>query len=143
MATDAVHSTIYFDTFITVAPDSTATEGTEPPVSANPSVAARTYALIASAPYTLTSDDVIFTVWAERKDVPASPEARAEFFAKPQPCLRASDLPKRYGWGIHSDKAGRLALYSVGSPEYQAFASGGSPLDGTPVTVKPAMRVGR
>ncbi len=25
------------------------------------------------------------------------------FFSKGQPCLRASDLGKKYGWGIHSD----------------------------------------
>lgn len=52
------HTTNYFDTFITVADDSSAVEGTVPPERAAPSVAERTYNLIAENPYTHTSDDV-------------------------------------------------------------------------------------
>ncbi|MDR1212926.1 MAG: DUF6157 family protein [Propionibacteriaceae bacterium] len=141
----ATHTTNYVDTFIAVAPDSTVTAATEPPAGDNPSVAARTWALIQAAPYTLTSDDVIFTVWADRRGVEADQRvaARAEFFSKGQACLRASDLGKRYGWGVHSDAQGRVALYGVGTPEYEAFAAGVSPLDGAPVQVKQAMRGSR
>lgn len=141
------HTTNYVDTFITVAPDAVADVGTPPPVKegASPSVAARTFQLIESAPYAHTSDDVIFTVWADRRELPAEAReaARAEFFSKGQPCLRSSDLGKRYGWGVHADAEGRVAVYGIDSPEYQAFASGSSPLDGTPVTVTPAMRSAR
>jgi len=31
--------------------------------------------------------------------------------SKPHPCLRASMLPKRYGWGVHYDGNGRITLY--------------------------------
>jgi hypothetical protein len=143
----ALHTTCYFDTFIAVAPDSPAESGVAPPVRDpdQPSAASRTYRMIAEAPYRFTSDDVVFTVWADRRGVPAEERerARVEFFSKGQPCLRASDLGKRYGWGVHSDSAGRVALYAVGTPNYQAFIAGVSPLDGRPVTVKKAMRASR
>ncbi|MFB7893762.1 DUF6157 family protein [Microbacterium sp. NPDC056044] len=47
---------------------------------------------------------------------------RVRFFAKGQPCLRSSPLGKRYGWGIHHDDQGRVALYPVESDEYRRFA---------------------
>jgi hypothetical protein len=30
-------------------------------------------------------------------------------------------LTKRYGWGIHNNTEGKIALYGVGSIEYQKF----------------------
>lgn len=138
------HTTCYFDTFIAVAPDSVATTGLTPPTreGAEPSVAARTYAMIAGAPYQFTSDEVIFTVWADRRGVPEAEReaAWAEFFSKGQACLRSSDLGKRYGWGVHSDTQGRVALYAIDSPQYARFAAGVSATDGRPVEVKAAMR---
>jgi hypothetical protein len=137
----SMHSTNYQDTFIQVAEDCPAASATVPPARPTPSVAERTFRMIADAPYRHTSDDVIFTVWADRNDVPEAdrPAARAEFFAKGQPCLRSSDLGKRYGWGIHADAQGRVALVPVGSAEYTRLAGGHAP-DGKPVTVTRAMR---
>lgn len=104
-------------------------------------MAERTYRMIAEHPYRFTSDDVIFGVWADRRDIPEAERAAAReaFFAKGQACLRASDLGKRYGWGVHSDAEGRVALVGVETPEYEVFASGQTP-DGTPVEVTRAMR---
>jgi hypothetical protein len=140
----ATHTTNYFDTFITVAPDSSATASSEPPPRAEPSVAERTLRMIADAPYRHTSDDVIFTVWADRRGIPESDReaAREQFFSKGQPCLRSSDLGKRYGWGIHSDEAGRVAVYGIDSPEYARLASG-QDVAGRPITVTTAMRSSR
>ncbi len=47
-----------------------------------------------------------------------------EFFSIsiPSACLRASSLAKRFGWGIHADAEGRVAIYAVDSKRYQAFA---------------------
>ena len=72
-------------------------------------------------PYTYTSDDVLFSVFAERNDIPPSELAaeRDSFFAKGQPCFRSSPLTKRYGWGVHSDSEGRIALYPIESEAYQ------------------------
>lgn len=132
----------YTDTFITVAPDTTATVGVVPtPRGEAPTVASATYAMIAAQPYRHRSSDVIFQVWADRQAVPDDERevARVEFFAKPRACLRSSDLGKRFGWGIHADEDGLLALYAVDSPEYRTLASGTSP-GGRDVTVRPAMR---
>ena len=141
-----MHSTNYIDTFITIAPDSDAARGTVPKVTANPTVALRTFRMIHESPYRYTSDDVIFTVYADRAEIPASKRARArkEFFSKGQACFRSSDLAKRYGWGFHSDGEGKVAIYAVESAEYKAFASGkraGS--KGKAITVKAAMRSSR
>lgn len=122
-------STNYFEAFIGVADDCPAEAGTVPPERGEqPSVALRTYRMIASAPYHHTSDDVIFGVTADRQGLPEAerPAARAAFFAKPQACLRASDLGRRYGWGIHSDEQGRVAIYGVETEEYRRLAAGES-----------------
>jgi hypothetical protein len=50
------------------------------------------------------------------------PAARAAFFSKGQPCLRSSPLAKRYGFGIHHDAEGRVALYGMETPEYRKLA---------------------
>lgn len=121
-----MHSTNYIDTFIAIAEDCAAERGMEPPEKAeNPSIAFRTWRMIAARPYAHTSDDVIFGVWADRKGVPEEEReaARRAFFSRGQACLRASDLGNKYGWGIHHDAAGRVALYGVESDEYRSLAS--------------------
>ena len=135
-----MESVDYTSTFIAVAPDTSAVAGVEPLGS---SIAASTFALIASEPYSLRSSDVIFRVWASRHDVSIdSTDEWAAFYAKPHACLRSSDLGKRYGWGIHADADGRLAVYAVGSTEYEALAAGRAP-DGSAVTVRAAFRSSR
>ncbi|OZC56161.1 hypothetical protein CH289_05410 [Rhodococcus sp. RS1C4] len=122
---DVAMSTDYRNVFIEAAPDCPATEGEEPPAGrGNPTVARLQYELLSQAPYEMSSDDVLFAVHAARTGVPPSEldEARAAFFAKDQPCLRASPLGKRYGWGTHHDGEGRVALYGVGTVEYERLA---------------------
>lgn len=138
-----MHSTDYADVFIAIAPDSDAERGTAPRETATPSVAFRAFRMIHENPYRYTSDDVIFTVHADRNGIPAADRAaaRAAYFSKGQACLRSSDLGKRYGWGVHSDAQGRVALYGVETSEYREFVSGARlGCDGRPVMVKPAMR---
>ena len=141
----AEHTTNYFSAFIGVAPDSPAPGPTPPPDREPPTVAERTYELIAAAPYEHTSDDVIFTVWADRHEIPPEERAakREEFFAKGQPCLRASDLARKYGWGFHFDADGRVALYGKGSLEYDSLVLGLDPRDSSRVKVMAAMRSAR
>ena len=142
-----MESVDYVDTFIAAADDCPAEQGTVPPPGrGGPSVAARTYELIAGAPYRYTSGDVLFAVHADRAGIPDAERraARREFFARPQPCLRSSPLGKRYGWGIHADAEGRLALVGVGTPEYAAFVEGRQQASsGGPVRVLKAMRNAR
>ena len=138
----AGHTTNYYDTFIAVAPDSSAPGGLEPPATGT--IAGRTFELTAAAPYGRTYDDVIFTVWAERHGVPADQwdAAWAQFFSVGRACLRSSDLGKRYGWGLHFDAQGRVALVASQTPEYEQLAAGTGP-DGRPVAVVRAMRSAR
>jgi hypothetical protein len=138
-----MHTTNDRNSFISVAPDSTAVQGTEPPATADPSIASRTFRMVHDNPYRHTSDDVIFGVYADRNGIPPDEReaARLSFFSKGQPCLRASDLGRRYGWGVHSDAEGRVALLGVETPEYAAFANGErTAADGSRVSVRAAMR---
>lgn len=141
-----MHTTNYADTLIAPAKDSKAARGVAPRESASPSIARRTYLLIHDNPYRYTSDDVIFTVYADRHGIPESERAAAReaFFSKGQACLRCSELGKKYGWGIHSDSEGRVALVGVETEEFEALASGERQgAGGAPVKVVYAMRSGR
>lgn len=139
-------STNYYDTFIAVADDCPMVEGMQPPTRENPSVAERAYAMISRHPYELTSDDVIFGVYADRNDIAECdrPAARDVFFEANQACLRGSALCKRYGWGVHADARGRLALYGVETQSYRNFVSGRvAAADGREIKVVNAMRSSR
>jgi hypothetical protein len=117
-----IHTTNYFDTFIEVAEDTKAICGTIPPSKSDKkTIAARQYELIAKNPYRFTSDEVIFKIFAERNELTASEikKAREGFFSKGQACLRASPLPKSYGFGIHFDSDGKIAIYGVETMEYE------------------------
>lgn len=119
-----IHTTNYYDTLVEIAEDCPATEGTVPPQKGDKkSIANYQYEMLIDAPYQFTSDDVFFSVYAVRRDISEidKPPARKEFFAKGQPCFRASPLTKRYGWGVHSNGEGKVAIYGVDSEEYRRF----------------------
>lgn len=117
------HSTNYFDTFIEVADDTKADCGTKPPSKNKKTVAESQYELVAENPYKYTSDDILFQVYSDRNDLTKAEykKAREQFFSKGQPCFRASPLTKTYGFGIHSDSNGKIALYGMETDEYQKF----------------------
>ncbi|WP_188508552.1 DUF6157 family protein [Parapedobacter pyrenivorans] len=120
------HTTNYENAFIAVADDCKAINGEVPPTKgAKKSVANIQFEMISKKPYQFTSDDVVFGVFAERNDLTEGEfaEARAMFFSKGQPCLRASPLTKRYGWGVHSDQNGRIAIYGRETAEYERLIS--------------------
>lgn len=130
-------STNYFNTFIEVAEDCPATKGEIPPLKDNKkSVANLQFEMLHEHPYKFTSDDVLFAVFATRKEIPEEElvEQRAQFFSKGQPCFRASPLTKRYGWGIHSNEEGKIAMFGFESKAYQKFIADDS------VVKKKAMR---
>ncbi|MCI9888668.1 hypothetical protein JT358_09375 [Micrococcales bacterium 31B] len=119
-------TTNYTNTFISVAPDCPLGHGEVPPQrGATVSSAQRQYELLSAAPYSLTSDDLLFAVYAERQGLAEGdlPAAREAFFAKSQACLRASPLGKRYGWGLHHDAESRVALVALGSEEYERLST--------------------
>lgn len=121
-----MHSTNYANAFIEVAEDCPTSVGEIPPTKGSKkSVANLQFEMIVDRPYQFTSDDVLFSVWATRKGIPDGglAEAREIYFSKGQPCFRASPLTKRYGWGVHSDAEGRIAIYGVDSDEYAGFVA--------------------
>lgn len=118
-------TTNYHDTFIEVAEDCPANIAEIPPDTAKQRTVARIqYELLHDAAYQYTSDDVLFNVYAIRNNIARrdAVPAREQFFSKAQACLRASPLAKRYGWGVHSDSKGRIAIYAVQSEEYAKLA---------------------
>lgn len=110
----SVHTTNYANAFIAVAEDCPVTHAEEPPLREPPSVARTQFDMLIAAPYRYTSDDVIYESHGKRKGL-----SREEFFSKGQPCFRASPLTKRYGWGVHCDSGGRIALVPAGSDRYR------------------------
>lgn len=117
-----IHTTNYFNTFIEIADDCPTEVGEIPPIKQEAKTVANIqFEMVSKNPYKFTSDDVLFQVFAIRKDLTKSEykEAREQFFSKGQPCFRASPLTKRYGWGVHYDKEGRIAIYSAESAEYR------------------------
>lgn len=139
-----LESVDYTDTFIALAPDASGETSVPQARGGKPTVASATFEMISEAPYEHTSGDVIFTVWADRQGIAEADRdaERAKYYSVGRPCLRASDLGKRYGWGVHADDKGRLALYAAGSPEYEALEGGTAP-DGSAVKVIRAMRTSR
>jgi hypothetical protein len=120
-----VHTTNYINTFIEVAEDCPVKEGEIPPVKGDKqSVANMQFDMISRNPYKFTSDDVVFHCHAAKNEIPKTSlkAEREAFFSKGQPCLRASPLTKRYGWGIDNDEKGRVAMYALGTTDYRKKA---------------------
>jgi hypothetical protein len=116
----------YVDTFIEVADDCPAQTASVPaPKGGKKTIPVLQYDMIAHHPYQYTQEDVLFETYAEYTQIPAAnrPTERHTFFAREQPCLRSSSLGKRYGWGIHSDANGKVALYARESEDYQRLAA--------------------
>ena len=113
------------DTFIEVAEDCPAVRAEIPPARSGRATKARIeYELIASEPYALTEEDVAFRTRVVMRDIPEAdwPAERERFLSQKKPRMRVSALVKRYGWGIHIDSHGHVALVAVESAEYQRLA---------------------
>lgn len=116
------HTTNYKDTFIEIADDCPTKKGEIPPTKEDTKTVANIqFEMVSENPYKFTSDDILFQVFADRNDLTKSEykEAREQFFSKGQPCFRASPLTKRYGWGVHNDKDGKMAIFGAESAEYK------------------------
>lgn len=116
----------YYSTFIEVSEDCPVTVAQIPATKGDSkTIPVLQYELIANHPYKYTQEDVVFEVFALRNEIPEEERqaAREKFFAKGQPCLRTSSLCKRYGWGMHHNDEGKVALYAVESDEYKKFVN--------------------
>lgn len=120
------HTTNYSNTFIEVAEDCPVNRGQIPPLKGDKrTVANLQFEMLVGNPYRYTSDEVLFSVYADRKEITENKMEieRQSFFSKGQPCFRASPLTKSYGWGVHHNEEGKIALYGKESEEYQSFIS--------------------
>ena len=120
-----IHTTNYTNTFIEIAEDCPATRGEIPPIkSGSKTVANIQFDIISKNPYKYTSDEILFQVFADRKNLSKSEykKERENYFSKGQPCFRSSPLTKRYGWGIHNDKDGKVAIFGIESAEYKKLS---------------------
>jgi hypothetical protein len=120
-----MHTTNYFNTLIEISEDCPVTVAEIPPQKEEITIVGLQYEMIQGHPYTYTSDDIIFSVYAERQGISKKDHEaeREKFFSKGQPCMRSSALPKRYGWGVHSNEEGKLALVAVESATYKKLSS--------------------
>ncbi|MCM3749762.1 DUF6157 family protein [Paenibacillus pasadenensis] len=118
----------YYDTFIRVAADCPAEFGTVPPdKKEGKTKAGIEYELLASEPYRYTQEELLYEVHIRHQKIAQeemetrAADIRTEFFSKPKPCLRASMLPKKFGWGLHFDHDGKIALVPKESEAYSQF----------------------
>ena len=131
----------YKNAFVKVSEDCPVAQS-EIPVSKNGKKTAHLiqYELLTEHPYTYDHEELIYEVYIRQKDVPAAiqekdkPKIWAELFSKGHPCMRASALVKRYGFGAHYNEAGKIAIFPMESNDYKAF------LKDKQVTLLPGMR---
>ena len=119
-----MHTTNYINTFIEIADDSPTSIAQIPPLKGENKTAANIqFEMIIDHPYKYTSDDVLFNVYAIKNNIGKSDlkKEREKFFSKGQACMRASALTKRYGWGVHANEEGKVALHGADSEEYKKF----------------------
>ncbi len=133
----------YTDTFITVSPDCPVEESVQPqPKGGVKTKPLLEFELLSDHPYRFTEKDLIYQVHLRHQGIPEEEwqeregEIREKLFAKSHPCMRASMLPKKYGYGVHYDHEGKIAIYGMETSRYCSFAGGGE--DG--VRVIAAMR---
>jgi hypothetical protein len=116
----------YYDTLIEIAEDCPATEAEVPRARGDRRTKAQVeYELLAKHPYTYTEEDIAFQVHAVLHDIPKASwlPNRKKFLSKGHPHLRVSALAKRYGWGMHNNADGKIALVAVESPRYRQLLS--------------------
>lgn len=118
-------TTNYTDTFIEVAEDCPVEIAEIPPLKGDVrTVANLQYEMVKKNPYKFTSDDVIFHIHAVKNDFIKKEleKEKEKFFSKGQACFRSSPLAKRYGWGVHSNSEGKIAIYAIESEEYKRLS---------------------
>ena len=112
----------YYDTLVEVADDCPVSAAQVPQARGGKKTKAVVeYELLVRHPYTYTEEDIAFEVYAVLHDIPKAnwPTKRKKFLSKGHPHLRVSALAKRYGWGIHNNGEGKIALVAVESPKYK------------------------
>lgn len=119
----------YINTFILVSQDCPVDTAEVPlPRGVSKPMHLIQYELLQEQPYQYDHEQLIFEVHLRHKDLQslAADEKKAlweDMFSKGHPCMRASALVKRYGFGAHYNEAGKIAIYPVESAKYKMLAA--------------------
>ena len=116
-----LHSTNYINTLVIPADDCPVVFGEKPILkNSKPTIASIQFDILIKNPYKYSSDDVIFEVYAIKNDITKSEyqATRNKFFSKGQACMRCSPLTKKYGWAVHNNSDGKIALISSNEIKY-------------------------
>ncbi|KOR80524.1 hypothetical protein AM232_20240 [Bacillus sp. FJAT-21352] len=111
----------YKNTLITISEDSKVSSAKVPVIkNKKPTIAYIEHDLINNNPYKFTQEDVQFKTYLIKNQMEAehAAELQEQFFSKSKACFRASPLVKNYGWGIHYNNKGKVAIYDVNSEMY-------------------------
>ncbi|MEK4013737.1 DUF6157 family protein [Peribacillus sp. FSL M8-0224] len=111
----------YKNTLITISEDSKVSSAKVPVIkNGKLTIAYIEHDLINNNPYKFTQEDVQFKTYLIKNQLEAenAAELREQFFSKSKACFRASPLVKNYGWGIHYNNQGKVAIYDVNSEMY-------------------------
>ncbi len=118
----------YTNTLIRVAEDCPVAAAAEPKMrGGKKSGVNHEFEVLSQKPYHYNNDELIFEVYLFKKGISAEDAAAnhdalwGALFKKEHPCMRASSLTKRYGWGAHYNEDGKIALYPMESVEYQQY----------------------
>lgn len=112
--------------FIQVSPDYHQEKAIIPPLkSAQKTIARIQYELLIGNPYELTADDLIFSVHVNRKVLSEADieKEREIFFSRKQTGLASSPLAKKFGWGVHFNEDGKVAIFPIESEQYKLLAN--------------------
>ncbi len=118
----------YTNTFIEISPDSSADKASVPTSTRKKKPAhIIQYELLTENPYTFNHEELVFEVYVRHKEIPSAELKQNrdklwhELHSKGHPCMRASTLAKKFGWGAHYNATGKISIFGVDSPEYASF----------------------
>ncbi|MCB0054185.1 MAG: hypothetical protein KDE24_32085 [Caldilinea sp.] len=100
-----------WEELIMIASDSESTHAIVPPAHEPKTIYRIGYEVLTEHPYQFAEAEFQHEVHIERR---GRPDLRIEKYS-----IRRSPLVKRFGWGIHRDANGKLALVACDSEEYQ------------------------
>jgi hypothetical protein len=121
----AIHTTNYFNTFIEVAGDCPVKQAEIPRQKEEEKTPVTiVFEMIKNNPYKYTSDEVLFYLHAVKNRISEAAWnfEKQKYFSRTQACLRSFPFAKRYGWGIHYNAEGKIALYAIESSEYKKLS---------------------
>ena len=117
-----MYTTNYYNTFIQVPPSFVLETSIFPK---HHTIAQLQFDLLYPNPYELTSDDLLFLVYAKQNDMFEEDleHERSKFFSSHIDCLLHSPLVHQFGWGIHHNEQGLVSIVGKETLEYKRFSS--------------------